>query len=69
MAGRRPALQQNWQSSEKSQHFKEKAQYLMNTLYFIRKIDAMLLPPLFQTYLRNLLWNFCEKYIYMKDVC
>ena len=33
MAGRRPALQQNWKSSEKSQHFKEKTQYLMNTLY------------------------------------
>ena len=32
-AGRTPALQQNWQSSEKSQHFKEKTQYLMNTLY------------------------------------
>ena len=31
-AGRTPAMQQNWQSSEKSQHFKEK-QYLMNTLY------------------------------------
>ena len=30
--GRTPALQQNWQSSEKSQHFKEKTQYLMNTL-------------------------------------
>ena len=30
-----PALQQNWQSSEKSQHFKifEKTQYLINTLY------------------------------------
>ena len=27
-----PALQQNWQSSEKSQNFKEKTQYLMNTL-------------------------------------
>ena len=34
-AGRKPALQQNWQSSEKSQHFKEKTQYLMNTLYII----------------------------------
>ena len=33
-AGRKPALQQNWQSSEKSQNFKEKTQYLMNTLYF-----------------------------------
>ena len=32
-AGRKPALQQNWQSSEKSQHLKEKTQYLMNTLY------------------------------------
>ena len=32
-AGRTPALQQNWQSSEISQHFKEKTQYLMNTLY------------------------------------
>ena len=30
-AGRTHALQQNWQSSEK--HFKEKTQYLMNTLY------------------------------------
>ena len=26
-----PALQQNWQSSEKSQHFMETLQYLMNT--------------------------------------
>ena len=34
-AGRTPALQQNWQSSEKSQHFKEKTQYLMNTLYHV----------------------------------
>ena len=32
-AGRTPALQQNWQSSEKSQNFKEKTQFLMNTLY------------------------------------
>ena len=32
-AGRKPAMRQNWQSSEKSQHFKEKTQYLMNTLY------------------------------------
>ena len=31
-AGRTPALQQNWQSSEKPQNFKEKTQYLMNTL-------------------------------------
>ena len=31
--GRKPALQQNWQSSEISQNFKEKTQYLMNTLY------------------------------------
>ena len=30
--GRTPALQQNWQGSEKSQNFKEKTQYLMNTL-------------------------------------
>ena len=34
-AGRKPALQPNWQSSEKSKHFKEKTQYLMNTLYLI----------------------------------
>ena len=33
MEGRTLALQQNWQSSEKSQNFKEKTQYLMNTLY------------------------------------
>ena len=32
-AGRKPTLQQNWQSSEKSQSFKEKTQFLMNTLY------------------------------------
>ena len=31
---RTPALQQNWQSSEKSQNFKEKTQYLVNTLYY-----------------------------------
>ena len=29
---RTPALQQNWQSSEKSQHYKEKTKYLMKTL-------------------------------------
>ena len=34
-AGKTPALQQNWQSSEKSQNFKEKTQYLMNTLYIL----------------------------------
>ena len=33
MAGRTPALKQNWQSLEKSQLLKEKTQYLMNTLY------------------------------------
>ena len=32
-AGRKPALQQKWQSSEKSQNFQEKTQFLMNTLY------------------------------------
>ena len=31
-AGRTPALQQDWQSSEKSQHFEEKTLYLINTL-------------------------------------
>ena len=31
-AGRTPTLQQNWKSLEKSQSFKEKTQYLMNTL-------------------------------------
>ena len=34
-AGRTQALQQNWQSSEKSQNFKEKTQYLNNTLYIL----------------------------------
>ena len=34
-AGRTQALQQEWQSSEKSQDFEEKAQYLMNTLYYL----------------------------------
>ena len=33
--GRTPALQQNWQSSEKSQYFEDKTQYLLNTLYFL----------------------------------
>ena len=49
-AGRKPALQQNWQSSEKSQNFKEKTQYLRNTLipgtrfkYTFRGIPAKLL--------------------------
>ena len=32
-AGRKPGLQQNWQSSEKSQNLMQKTQYLMNTLY------------------------------------
>ena len=35
MAGQTPALQQNLESSEKSQHFKGKTQYLMNTLYIL----------------------------------
>ena len=35
LAGRTPALQQNWQSSEKSQNFKEKTQYLVNCIMFI----------------------------------
>ena len=39
MTGQTPALQQNWQSSEKSQHFKKKAQYLINTLYVMKKED------------------------------
>ena len=38
MAGQLPALQQNWQSSEKSQHFQEKTQYLVNTLYIPREM-------------------------------
>ena len=36
-AVRKPALQQNWQSSEKSQNSKEKTQYFMNTLYIVTK--------------------------------
>ena len=36
--GSKPALQQNWQSSEKSQNLKEKTQYLMNTLQY-RRMD------------------------------
>ena len=42
-AGRTPALQQNWQSSEKLQKFQEKTQYLMNTLY-IKNKDSPTLP-------------------------
>ena len=34
-AGRTLALQQNWQSLEKFQNFKEKTQLLMNTLYIL----------------------------------
>ena len=37
-AGRKPTLQQNWQSSEKSQDFEEKTQYLLNTLYLLESI-------------------------------
>ena len=37
-AGSTPALQQNGQSSEKSQNFKEKAQYLINTLYILQSL-------------------------------
>ena len=33
-AGRKPALQQNWQSLEKSQNYKEKTQYFINTLHY-----------------------------------
>ena len=42
MEGRTLALQQNWQSSEKSQNFKEKTQYLMNTLYYLIMITKQL---------------------------
>ena len=42
-AGRTPTLQQNWQSSEKSQHFREKTQYLMNTLYLFLHSSCELL--------------------------
>ena len=38
-AGRTPALQQNWQSSEKSQNYKEKKQYLMKTLFVYFDLD------------------------------
>ena len=40
-AGRKSALQQNWQSSEKSQNFKEKTQYELNTLY-INDLERLL---------------------------
>ena len=33
MAGKTPALEQNWQSSEKSQHFKKKTQYLITPTF------------------------------------
>ena len=51
-AGRKPELKQNWQSSEKSQSFKEKTQYLMNTLY----LHSFFLN-IFQGYLCN--QQFC----------
>ena len=41
-AARKPALQRNWQSSEKSQNLKEKTQYLMNTLYINREMMDMI---------------------------
>ena len=44
-AGITPALQQNWQSSEKSQNSKEKTQYLMNTLYLCPLNITRLLAP------------------------
>ena len=40
--GRTPALQQIWQSKEKSLNIKEKTQYLMNTLYLIQ-LDCFIL--------------------------
>ena len=36
-AGRTPTLQQNWQSLEKSQNFKEKTQYLISISLTLRK--------------------------------
>ena len=41
MAGQTPGRQQNWRSSEKSKNFKEKTQYLMNTLYIWLRLDRM----------------------------
>ena len=40
-AGKKPALQQSWQSSEKSQNFKEITQYLLNTLYINLKMREL----------------------------
>ena len=37
--------QQNWQSSEKSQNFKEKTQFLMNTLYITIFCEWIQLSP------------------------
>ena len=50
-AGRTPVLQQNWQSSEKSQYFKEKTQYLMNTQYVF---SACMIISRFQGQLSNM---------------
>ena len=52
-AGQSPALQQNLQSSEKSQHFKEKTQYLRNTLY-INLFCEFLFQTLYGLYPENL---------------
>ena len=41
-AGRKPTLQQNWQISEKSQNFKKKTQYLMNTQYIFTSFLGIL---------------------------
>ena len=49
-AGRKPALQHNWQSSEKSQNFKEKTQFLMNTLNQFFQTNKHLLDFFFTLY-------------------
>ena len=65
-AGRTPALQQNWQSSEKSWNYKEKTQYLMNTLYVrisacpsvktVCSLSSSWVSSFFQAYFRDKLF-------------
>ena len=64
--GRTPALQQNWQSSEKSQHFKEKTQYLMNILYVILTLFYINLPT--QRWPNVYLTIFLVRLIHLMDL-
>ena len=58
-AGRKPAPQQNWESSQKSPNFKEKTQYIMNTLYVIHTKQKNYIFSINSAYL--VIWIFEKK--------